>query len=120
MDGGYSVVPPSPETPMLLSRSLLIAAALLPFHAQALVLGGSNLGFEGYPAPQCTKPERPTPPASQYDKWGGDRYNAELERYQRDRERHIACIEKYLDNAKNDAQRIQERMQGAVRATEAP
>lgn len=105
---------------MLLSRSLLIAAALLPFTAQALVLGGSNLGFEGYPAPQCTKPERPTPPASQYDKWGGDRYNAELERYQRDRELHIACIEKYLDNAKSDAQRIQERMQEAIRSTEAP
>lgn len=41
----------------------------------------------------CVDGEKPTEPYSQHDKWGMQRYDAELTRYKRDHERYLRCVE---------------------------
>lgn len=69
----------------------------------AFVFGGSNLGFSGYPEFSKSKPIKPI----YYDKFQHENYISEIQRYERD-------LKEYLENAKNDVQRIQESMQTAV------
>ncbi len=70
----------------------------------AIVFGGSNLGMFGYSSHDCSKPYRPYQFNSQYEV---DDYNNEVNYY-------INCIEEYLDNAKNDILRIQNKMNDAI------
>ncbi|HSW12483.1 MAG TPA: hypothetical protein VLI06_06550 [Solimonas sp.] len=44
--------------------------------------------------PACVDGEKPTEPFSSLDKWGMQRYDAELARYKRDHERYLGCLEK--------------------------
>ena len=72
--------------------------------ANALVFGGSNLtfigypGFMGYPECDCKKPYKPYQFNSQYEI---DSFNDEVNRY-------IDCVNEYMENADNDMKRIKE------------
>ncbi len=84
---------------------LMIATALLLVSATAgaTVYGGSNLGFSGYPEPECRKPYEP------YSNSSMDReiYRGELDRYFR-------CVKEYLENANNDIERIRQAQEEAI------
>ncbi|AXQ28880.1 hypothetical protein D0B54_09370 [Solimonas sp. K1W22B-7] len=41
----------------------------------------------------CIDGEKPAEPFSQHDKWGMERYEAELARYKRDHERYLRCLD---------------------------
>jgi len=43
--------------------------------------------------PACVDGEKPTEPYSSLDKWGMQRYDAELVRYKRDHERYLRCMD---------------------------
>lgn len=82
---------------------LVLSLFLLCPISCAIVFGGSNLGFSGYPSHTCYKPTRP---------WSNDEYS--WQRYKSDYTSYIDCMRDYLDNASNDIQRIKEKMQEAV------
>ena len=88
--------------------------AMLATGAQAIVLGGSNLGFRGYPEADCRKPEPPMRPFSPASRWDIERYNMEVDRYNRELEIFISCTREYLEHAQNDIKRIRERMEEAL------
>ncbi len=73
--------------------------------AYAMVFGGSNLDLLGYPKPNCTKPYRPSSFSDQY----------ELDNYKSEYDTYIQCIKTYVDNAKNDIERIRESANDAVK-----
>ena len=87
-------------------RSAALFCFLLMFSqvANALVYGGSNLGYMGYPESSCRKPYKPYSPISQYE---ADSYNEDMRRY-------VQCVKDYLENANNDIKRIREAMQNEV------
>lgn len=68
--------------------------------AGLLLLALPGLGAAETPAPApaatsaCVDGERPTEPYSEHDKWGMQRYDAELQRYKRDHDRYLRCIER--------------------------
>lgn len=70
----------------------------------AMVIGGSNLGFSGYPEPSCRKPIKPYQFVDDYEV---SSYNMEVDRY-------ISCVREYVDNANNDIDRIREAAQLAI------
>lgn len=72
--------------------------------ALALVFGGSNLGIFGYPDHTCSKPYKPYSFTAQ---WEVDQFNSELTAY-------YSCIDEYVENAKNDIDRIIEKANEAV------
>ena len=41
----------------------------------------------------CVDGEKPGEPYSEHDKWGMQRYEAELARYKRDHERYLRCLD---------------------------
>ena len=83
---------------------LIVIIFIISKSLSAIVFGGSNLGLFGYNSHTCSKPYRPYEFNSQYDV---DNYKYEVNSY-------ISCIEEYLDNAKNDIKRIQEKMNEAI------
>ena len=73
-------------------------------NSQAVIFGGSNFDFSGYPKHKCSKPYKPY----QFtDKYEVDRYNNELQHY-------INCIEEYVMNSNNDLKRVQEAAREAI------
>lgn len=72
--------------------------------AMAYVFGGSNLGFLGYPKHSCSQPYKPFQFTSQSQV---NMYNADLEVY-------FNCIDSYVENAKNDIDRIIEAANEAI------
>lgn len=80
---------------------LLILALLLPAAAQA----ASGLSGGDYPPPDCRAPLRPLP---------GDE-SIDWKVYRSDMEQYRQCIEAYLAAARQDIERIQQRMERAVR-----
>jgi hypothetical protein len=72
--------------------------------AFAVVFGGSNLGFMGYPKHNCSKPYKPLSFKSEY----------ELNRYKDDFENYIRCINEYVENANNDIKRVTEAAEEAI------
>jgi hypothetical protein len=78
-------------------------------NASAFVIGGTNLGFSGYPDNTCSKPIKPI--YSGYDPTG---YNIEVDTYNTQYRLYISCINEYLDNAKNDIERIKDKYKEAV------
>lgn len=73
--------------------------------ANALVIGGSNLGLLGYPEPECSKPYKP------YE--FNDKYEYEI--YKSKMENYISCIKEYAENANHDIQRINDAVEEAIR-----
>jgi hypothetical protein len=86
---------------IIVSISLLISTSIV----FAYVFGGSNLGITGYPKHTCIKPYKPFQFSS---RWEVDSYNAQLDSF-------ISCIRVYVDNAKNDIERIRESANEAIR-----
>ena len=86
---------------------IIIAISMLVFTANvthALVLGESNFPFLfEYPEHTCTKPFAPM-------------YGSEMSRrsYILDLEAYRDCVQTYIDNAKDDIERIKERVKDAV------
>lgn len=81
---------------------IMICSVSVPSHA--IVLGGSNLSFVGYPEHACYKPYKPY---QFHDEYEIDSYRYEVETY-------INCINEYVENSNNDIQRIQEAAQSAL------
>lgn len=69
----------------------------------AYVLGGSNLGYGGYPSFDGYKPSAPFTK----EPYAVDRYRSEVESYQ-------YAAEEYIENAENDIQMIQEAISDAI------
>jgi hypothetical protein len=104
----------------LMILALAVYAALGISVASAIVLGGSNLGLFGYPAHECHRPySRPVEPYEFTSQWEVDLYNSEVDRYNSQIEMFIRCIEDYIANAKNDVERIKEKVDEAIRDVEA-
>lgn len=84
---------------------LVVATALLLVSATAgaTVFGGSNLGFSGYPEPDCRKP---------YGPYSESRMDREI--YRDELERYFRCVKEYLENANNDIERIREAQEEAI------
>lgn len=89
------------------NRKILAALAFLgvytPFLAHAVVFGGSNLGFSGYPEPSISEPLPP--------------YNnsqASMDNYRMQVESYVSGVKEYSENAGNDIKRIQEARQNAI------
>jgi len=84
---------------LIISAALLLASA----SAGATVFGGSNLGYSGYPEPDCRKP---------YEPYSTSRMDREI--YQDEVNRYIRCVKEYLENANNDIERIREAQEEAI------
>ncbi|SRR6266571_3772159 len=94
---------------------IVLGLLLMCTSAGAFVFGGSNLGFGGYPSHTCGfKPSKPFKPFSFTYQWEIDQYNMEVDSYNSRRREFISCLQEYLDNAKNDIERIKEKMNEAV------
>jgi len=98
--------------------SIILLGLLLMFtSAGAVVLGGSTLGFMGYPSHTCGfTPSKPFNPFSFTYQWRVDQYNMEVDSYNSRRRQFISCLQEYLDNAKNDIESIKEKMNEAIDA----
>jgi hypothetical protein len=99
-----------------------IAACLclgLTNYAIGAVFGGSNLGFGGYPDPECVKPYKPPQPYGSSET-EVEIYNSQVRTYNSELEVYISCIREYLDNADDDIERIQEKAQDAIDKAKAP
>jgi hypothetical protein len=93
----------------------VIVCGMVSSNAVAMVFGGSNLDFLGYPSHTCTAPySKPIKPYSFSSQWEVDQYNMEVENYNRERREFISCIEEYVDNEKNDIKRIKEKANEAI------
>lgn len=75
----------------------------LPFSASASVIGGSNLGFGGYP--EFTE-IAPTSPYSD-DQYAWENYRREVADY-------TERAKRYLEDSNSDVKRIQEAQQDAI------
>lgn len=94
---------------------LFIIMLLLSYSpASAVVFGGTNLGFGGYPSNECNKPLKPTKPYSFSNDWEIDRYNSEVDYYNTQLEEYSTCLREYIDNAQTDIQRIKEKIQESI------
>ncbi|MGA7750558.1 MAG: hypothetical protein WCA63_10455 [Gallionella sp.] len=96
---------------LFLSTILLF---LIPANSYAAVVGGSNLGFSGYPSNKCAKPTKPVKPDSFDNQDQVDSYNSQIELYNSQHQEYINCINEYIANANNDVKKIKERAQEAV------
>ncbi|AGH97815.1 hypothetical protein A11S_995 [Micavibrio aeruginosavorus EPB] len=93
-----------------MSRMFIVSFVFFVFlvwaeNSYAYVIGGSNLGFSGYPEADCVVPYKPYEFLDEY----------EVERYNRNLEEYVTCIKEYLENADNDIRRIQEAAEAAIR-----
>ena len=82
--------------------------------AYAIIFGGTNFGWTGYPDHECRKPEKPIRPYSISNQWEVDSFNNDVDNYNMNRRTYINCIKNYLDNANNDVLRIHEKMDSAL------
>jgi hypothetical protein len=87
---------------------------LIPTNSYPAVVGGSNLGFGGYPSNKCEKPTKPVKPDSFNSQDETDSYNSQIELYNSENQAYINCINEYISNANNDAKMIKNRAQEAV------
>ena len=65
------------------------AALLLALPALAVAAGAKTAKAEL----ACVDAEKPAEPYSEHDKWGMQRYEADLARYKRDHERYLRCLD---------------------------
>lgn len=87
----------------LIRNFIILFCLTLPFTASAIVVGGSNLGFSGYPE---FSEIAPTPPYSD-DQYAWDSYRREVADY-------AEKAKQYLEDANSDMKRIQEAQQDAI------
>lgn len=99
---------------------LLLVLVSLSGSVFAIVLGGTNLEFSGYPDHSCRKPNKPIKPYSLDRQWEVDSYNRQVDLYNFERQRYITCMKEYLENAGNDIKRIEEKMEAAVAEAKRP
>ncbi|HAT2607140.1 TPA: hypothetical protein I8235_000049 [Kluyvera intermedia] len=76
---------------------------LAPFASSAIVLGGTNLGYMGYPEFSEVAPSRP---------YSDDQYS--MEEYRRQVANYTAKAKEYLENSNADIKRIQEAQEDAI------
>lgn len=95
---------PAPKPAHRLSLVALLAGLCLAGAAGAMVYGGSNLSYFGYPEHTCRKPYKPYSFTTQSEV---DSYNYDLERF-------VDCVQEYVDNADSDIKRIRERVDEAI------
>ena len=94
---------------------LVLIAVAASYSANAIVFGGSNLGIFGYPSHACTRPySKPYKPYSFGSQYEIDRYNAEVDSYNSVLRIYMGCIQEYVDNSKNDIDRIKEKVTEAI------
>ncbi|HBS7745631.1 TPA: hypothetical protein MAR74_002312 [Klebsiella pneumoniae] len=87
----------------MMKKFALFVLLSLPFSASAIVMGGSNLGFSGYPE---FSEIAPTPPYSD-DQYAWDSYRREVADY-------AEKAKQYLEDSNSDMKRIQEAQQDAI------
>ncbi|QSX33129.1 hypothetical protein JYB87_15585 [Shewanella avicenniae] len=92
----------------------ILLVLLFPLSTYAVVFGGSNLGFRGYPSHSCSKPTKPFKPYSFNSQWEIDSYNSDVELYNSQLQQYLSCIDEYIENANNDIKRIKEKGQAAI------
>ena len=89
----------------LVCALLVFTLLLFPtMYAKAMVYGGSNLGLFGYPDHTCVAPYKPYSFTSQ----------EQLDSYKWEFEEFTDCIREYVDNAKNDIERIKIKANNAI------
>jgi len=96
---------------------LLLIILISPLYVHAMIFGGSNLSFTGYPPHSCMKPTKPYKPYSFNSQWEIDSYNNEVEFYNSALQQYLSCIDEYIENANNDIKRIKEKAQEAIDET---
>ena len=79
-------------------------AAVVALPAAAIVYGGTNFGFLGYPDPDCSEPYKPYQFSSDFAR---QQFVSEVEDY-------LACMREYVDNANNDVKRVVEARDQAI------
>lgn len=97
-------------------------AALILAHAglaNAVVYGGSNMSYSGYPGSTCSKPSKPDRPYGTTS-WDIDSYNAKVRDYNSEMRQYIECVKAYLDNANNDIRRIKEQIDEEISKAKSP
>jgi hypothetical protein len=88
---------------LLIVFSLLITAQALP-GASVAHASDSNYYVFFYPRADCREPNMPS---------GNDRRDWKY--FYRDFERYVSCMQRYLNNAERDIERIKEKTQAALR-----
>ncbi|EIT71278.1 MULTISPECIES: hypothetical protein [Hydrocarboniphaga] len=97
----------------------LVALALLLASSQAQAQD-SRLPDSRYPAMSCSKPVKPFTPLDINSAAAAAQYKLVVERYNQQAQAYTACVNAYLDVAMADVQRIQQQMDAAVAAANAP
>lgn len=87
--------------------ALLLLMVGMATGASAVVYGGSNLGYSGYPEFSGYRPDRPY-----------SRESYSMQSYRSDVESYLSDIDDYIDNAKNDMQRITDAIEAARQEAE--
>lgn len=101
------------RSPSLVALALLFAATQAP--AQE-----SKLPDSRYPAMSCSKPVKPFAPMELGNSAQAAQYKLVVESYNKQAQAYTACVNAYLDVAMADVQRIQQQMDAAVAAANAP
>jgi len=102
----------------IVCSSLITIISIFVFVAsgECIVIGDTNLGILGYPDHTCGyPPTKPIPPFSD-DRFSVESYNSRVRSYNIEIDTFYYCIKRYLDAAKNDIERIKEKMQDAIDA----
>lgn len=82
---------------------IFLIAIFMSCTASAYVMGGSNLGFTGYPEFSDMEPNLP---------FGDDQFA--MENYRREVANYVDKAKQYVDNSNSDIQRIKEAQQEAI------
>ena len=98
----------------LIKLAFVLIFVFVSSGAIAIVIGGSNLDMPEYPSHTCSPPSKPTEHDSFNEQWEVDQYNSEVENYNLKIRLYRDCIRKYVDNAKNDAKRVKEKITEAI------
>jgi hypothetical protein len=101
----------------VMKRLVIVISAMIlaPSAAIAIVFGGSNLGFMGYPSHTCSPPySKPIKPFQFTEQWQIDQYNSEVDTYNFELDTYRQCIKEYVENSANDIKRIKEKANEAI------
>jgi hypothetical protein len=96
---------------------IILIAILLPIKAYAVVFGATNFGFSGYPDHTCLKPNKPFKPYSFNSEWEVNSYNNDVDYYNSQLQQYFGCIDEYIEGAKNDIKRIENKAKEAIDET---
>lgn len=92
--------------------AVVFVASVWPMPA----LAGSNLAGD-YPAHQCgQRPEQPQRPEKFRDRDELEAYNEKVYAYNAAMEKHVECLQSYVDNAASDIRAIREKIEAALEA----